>query len=75
VLPLAIITNGASGSQRDGLGILGNEHWISAVVISGEVHMAKPDPAIFAIAIEKLGVKPEEVWHVGDSPASHRRRG
>jgi putative hydrolase of the HAD superfamily len=69
-LPLAIITNGASGSQRDGLGILGKEHRISTVVISGEVHVAKPDPAIFAIAIQKLGVKPEEVWHVGDSLAN-----
>jgi putative hydrolase of the HAD superfamily len=66
-LRLAIITNGALDSQRDGLRILGHEHRIGAVVISGEVHVAKPDPAIFAIAIEKLAVKPEEVWHVGDS--------
>lgn len=67
--PLAIITNGASGSQRDALRILGNERHFSTVVISGEVHIAKPDPAIFSIAIKNLGLDPQEVWHVGDSLA------
>lgn len=69
-VPLALITNGASDTQRDALRVLGIEHRFSAVVISGEVGIAKPDPAIFAIAIDRLGVAPESVWHVGDSLAA-----
>jgi putative hydrolase of the HAD superfamily len=64
---LALITNGASDTQRDALRTLGIEQIFSAVVISAEIGIAKPDPAIFAIAIDKLGVNPEHVWHVGDS--------
>ncbi|MBV9328545.1 MAG: HAD family hydrolase [Chloroflexi bacterium] len=66
-LLLALVTNGAADSQRDVLRSFGIEQQFSAVVISGELGVAKPDPAIFAVAIDKLGVKPEHVWHVGDS--------
>jgi putative hydrolase of the HAD superfamily len=61
------MTNGASDTQRDALRTLGIEQIFSAVVISAEIGIAKPDPAIFAFAIDQLGVKPEHVWHVGDS--------
>jgi len=64
---LALITNGASDTQRDALRVLGIEQQFGAVVISGEVGIAKPDASVFGIAIDKLGVKPENVWHVGDS--------
>jgi FMN phosphatase YigB (HAD superfamily) len=46
-LPLAVVTNGASGSQREGLRILGNERRFSTVVISGEVHV--PDHEIHSL--------------------------
>ncbi len=66
-LPLALVTNGASDTQRDALRVLGIEQRFGAVVISGEVGIAKPDAALFGIAIATLSVKPENVWHVGDS--------
>jgi putative hydrolase of the HAD superfamily len=66
-LALALITNGASDTQRDALRVLGIERHFGAVVISGEVGIAKPDAAVFGIAIEQLGVNPENAWHVGDS--------
>lgn len=66
-LPLALITNGASDTQRDALRALGIEQRFDAVVISGEVGVAKPTAAVFGIAVEKLAVQPEQVWHVGDS--------
>jgi putative hydrolase of the HAD superfamily len=69
-LPLALITNGASDVQWNKLRGLEIEHYFGAVVMSGEVGIAKPDPAIFRFALDKLGVAPEEVWHVGDSLAS-----
>jgi HAD superfamily hydrolase (TIGR01509 family) len=38
------------------------------VVTSAEAGAAKPDPAIFRLALERLGVAPERALHVGDSP-------
>ncbi len=66
-LPLALITNGASDAQRGKLRALGIEHWFDAVVISGEVGIAKPDTSVFNLALDKLAVERENVWHVGDS--------
>jgi HAD superfamily hydrolase (TIGR01509 family) len=37
-----------------------------AMVLSGEVGLLKPDPAIFRLAVEKLGVKPEEALFTDD---------
>ena len=38
-----------------------------AIVISGEVGVRKPDPAIFDIALDRLGLESRETVHVGDS--------
>jgi putative hydrolase of the HAD superfamily len=40
---------------------------LDAVVISAELGCAKPDPAIFAHALELAGVAPDDALHVGDS--------
>ena len=64
---LALVTNGASDTQRGKLHALDIEHWFDAIVISGEVGIAKPDPAIFHLVIDQLGVDPGSIWHVGDS--------
>jgi HAD superfamily hydrolase (TIGR01549 family) len=66
-LPLALITNGASDTQRWSLGAVGIEQRFGAIVISGELGCAKPDSGAFRCALEKLGVDPESVWHVGDN--------
>ncbi len=66
-LPLALITNGASDTQRETLRVLKIEQEFAAVVISGEVGVAKPDPSIFGLAVDALGIGRENVWHVGDS--------
>ncbi|MEX2246377.1 MAG: HAD family hydrolase [Dehalococcoidia bacterium] len=63
----ALITNGASDTQREALRALGIEDYFGAVVISGELGAAKPDASVFRVALDKLGVEPEAVWHVGDS--------
>lgn len=65
--PLALITNGASDTQRSSLRILGIEDRFDAVVISGEVGVAKPDASVFRLAVDRLGLDPEDTWHVGDS--------
>jgi len=38
------------------------------VVTSAEAGVAKPDPAIFRLALERLGVSAGRTLHVGDSP-------
>jgi putative hydrolase of the HAD superfamily len=43
-----------------------------AVVISGEVGLRKPDPAIYALAAERLGLPPEEIVFVDDLAANVR---
>lgn len=40
---------------------------VTIVVDSHLVGMAKPDPRIFAIALDKLGVSPDRAVHVGDT--------
>jgi putative hydrolase of the HAD superfamily len=40
---------------------------VDAVVISAEVGIAKPDPAIFRVALERLGATAAAAMHVGDS--------
>lgn len=69
-LPLAVVTNGPSDLQRDKLNALGVGRLVRAVVISGEHGVAKPDPAIFQLALDELGVDPKDAWCVGDSLAT-----
>lgn len=66
-IPLALVTNGASDTQRDKLRVLDLERWFVAIIISGEVGIAKPQAAIFQFALDQLGVEPEYIGHVGDN--------
>ena len=43
---------------------------VDAVIDSGIVGVAKPNPGIFAIALERCGVAPEHAIHIGDTPAA-----
>lgn len=43
------------------------DHFFKDIVESAEVGIRKPDPRIWEIGVERLGVKPEEVVVVGDS--------
>jgi epoxide hydrolase-like predicted phosphatase len=38
------------------------------LVYSAEVHLAKPDPRIYQLALERLGVQPQEAIFVDDFP-------
>lgn len=65
-LRLAAITNAAGEHQRAKLGALGLEAAFDAVLISGELGVAKPHRAIFRGACRALGVRPSQAVHVGD---------
>jgi HAD superfamily hydrolase (TIGR01549 family) len=66
----ALVTNGPSDVQRDHLRALGLQDCFGAVVISGELGVAKPDPAPFQVALARLAVDRHAAWHVGDSLAT-----
>lgn len=44
------------------------DDWFEEIVISDEVNCMKPNPEIFNIALKKLGLEPQEMVYVGDSP-------
>ncbi len=64
---LAVISN-FDGRLRMILEQLGISRFFRAAVISSEVGADKPDPFIFARAVELLGVHATEALHVGDDP-------
>jgi putative hydrolase of the HAD superfamily len=47
----------------------GLDHLFALVLTSAEAGAEKPDPAIFAAALERLGVEPARTLHVGDGEA------
>ncbi|HEY8465927.1 MAG TPA: HAD family hydrolase [Solirubrobacterales bacterium] len=56
-------------SLADVLADCGLAELLDGVVSSAEVGARKPDPAIFARALELAGCAPAEALHVGDTPA------
>jgi FMN phosphatase YigB (HAD superfamily) len=44
--------------------------FFEGLILSFEVGAAKPDPAIFNLALERAGIKPEEAVFVDDQPAN-----
>jgi HAD superfamily hydrolase (TIGR01509 family) len=53
-------------SLRDRLDQLGLTPYFSEIVTPGDAGAAKPDPRIFELALERLGVAPERALHIGD---------
>ncbi|SPF04635.1 HAD family hydrolase [Streptomyces sp. MA5143a] len=54
---------------HDILSSTGLAPWFDTIVVSSEVGQEKPDPAIFALACERLGRMPPDCLFVGDSVA------
>ena len=41
---------------------------VECVIDSGAVGVTKPDPRIFRLALDALGLEADDVWYVGDTP-------
>ena len=54
---LALVTNGASCLQREKFEASGLADRFDAVVVSGELRSAKPDPAVYAHALERRSAR------------------
>ena len=64
-LELAVVAN-FDLTLHDRLEQLGLGFAFSTVVTPADAGAAKPDPRIFALALERLGVAPERALHIGD---------
>ena len=64
---LALLTNGAGDVQREKLSRTPFADTFEVVVISGEAGVGKPDPRIFQIALQRLGMDAAGSVYVGDS--------
>jgi putative hydrolase of the HAD superfamily len=65
---LGLLSNGNTDPAACGLAGV-----FDAVIFADDVHVAKPDPVIFRLACERLGCRPAELLHVGDSLESDVR--
>lgn len=65
--PIGIITNGPAEVQRDKVALLQVRPLVDFVIISGEFGTSKPDPAIYAEALQMAGATADETVFVGDS--------
>lgn len=68
--PVIIVTNGISSVQRSRFARSRLTPFFSNVVISGEIGVAKPDPAFVAYALRLAGVSRERALLLGDSLTS-----
>ncbi len=64
---LGLITNGPSEHQRSRIEPLGLDRYFEAIVVSGELGIRKPDPAIFEHLLRRMDVTPDAAVYVGDS--------
>jgi len=67
---LCLVTNGLSVVQRGRLARSGLAGFFSAVVISEEIGVAKPDPRFFHAAAAALGRSAADLLCVGDNPVA-----
>ncbi|MFV8754932.1 HAD family hydrolase [Nannocystaceae bacterium ST9] len=67
-LRLGVVSNGGPSQRRKLERARLPLECFTAIVISGEVGLAKPDPRIFALALARLELSAGEVMMIGDSP-------
>jgi HAD superfamily hydrolase (TIGR01549 family) len=64
---IGVVSNNLLDEQRGKLRCCGLEPFVDALVVSEEAGVSKPDPAIFAIALDRLGCEAADAVMVGDS--------
>ena len=66
---LAILTAGESKHQWHKVDMLGLDKWFDRanVLVTGDTDYSKPDVRLCRMLEEKLGLKPDELWMIGDN--------
>src|SRR6185369_3755546 len=65
---LGVVSNAEGRVERDLIGA-GYDGFFETVIDSSVVGVEKPDPAIFRLALERLGASPDGTVFLGDVPA------
>ncbi|PWT83607.1 MAG: hypothetical protein C5B44_00290 [Acidobacteria bacterium] len=66
-LRIAVISNTEDGRLKDSLTLANLESHFEALIDSHLVGFRKPDPAIFHLALERMGTNADEAVYIGDS--------
>ena len=64
---IGIVSNNLLEEQEGKIRLCGFGPYVDALVVSEAVGLSKPDPAIFAHALERLACVPEDAVMIGDS--------
>jgi putative hydrolase of the HAD superfamily len=70
IVRIGVVSNNLLDEQREKLRECGLERYVDALVVSEEVGVSKPDPAIFLFALERLDARADETVMIGDSWAA-----
>ncbi len=68
--PLALLTNMAAETQDVCFAHFTRRHLFKTVVVSGVEKIAKPNTAIYAMTLERMGARADETLFIDDSPAN-----
>jgi len=68
IYPLALLSDAQRCFTEPEIEMLKLSWFFDHIFISSDYGFRKPDPRYFSMAIEALGVKPEEAVYVGDNP-------
>ncbi|MDY7992502.1 HAD family hydrolase [Paenibacillus polymyxa] len=73
-LKLGIITNGSLRTQQAKIDRVMLREYVDSIIVSGGVNIQKPNPRIFELALNELGiVDPGHACYVGDHPTNDIR--
>ncbi len=67
---LAVVSNGGHDTRLNTIRGLGIEAYFDEIISSGLVGFSKPQPEIFQITAERLGVQPDCCLYIGDHPVN-----
>lgn len=67
---IGVVTNNLLEEQREKIRHCGLDGYVDELIVSEEAGVSKPDPAIFAIALDRLGVVAGDAVMIGDSWAA-----
>jgi putative hydrolase of the HAD superfamily len=63
-----LVTNGTARQQDKKIRHTGLDRYVADWVISEEVGVSKPNPRIFSLAAQRVRMRLQDAWVVGDSP-------
>ena len=68
-IKIGILTAGESKHQWNKVDMLGLSRWFDRenIIVSGDTPYMKPDIELFRMFEEKFGLKPDDLWMIGDS--------